>query len=48
MIHGGLPASRGKRVLLLQGPQGPFFRRLAADLTEAGAVVHKVNFNGGD
>jgi capsular polysaccharide export protein len=48
MIHGGLSAFRGKRVLLLQGPLGPFFRRLAADLTEAGAVVHKVNFNGGD
>jgi capsular polysaccharide export protein len=48
MINGGLPSFGGKRVLLLQGPLGPFFRRLAADLAEAGAEVHKVNFNGGD
>lgn len=41
-------ALRGKRVLLLQGPVGPFFRRLAARLRSAGAEVHKVNFNGGD
>ena len=38
----------GKRVLLLQGPVGPFFRQLSRELTEAGAEVHKVNFNGGD
>ncbi len=38
----------GRRVLLLQGPVGPFFRRLAQDLREAGASVHKLNFNGGD
>jgi capsular polysaccharide export protein len=44
----GVYALRGKRVLLLQGPIGPFFRRLARDLTQAGALVHKVNFNGGD
>ena len=39
---------RGKKVLLLQGPVGPFFRRLAKELRAAGAEVHKVNFNGGD
>jgi capsule polysaccharide modification protein KpsS len=40
---------KGKRVLLLQGPMGPFFRRLANGLIDAGAgLVHKVNFNGGD
>lgn len=40
---------RGKRILLLQGPMGPFFRRLADGLLLAGArCVHKVNFNGGD
>ncbi len=38
----------GRRVLLLQGPVGPFFRRLARDLEKAGATVHKINFNGGD
>jgi len=41
-------ALRGKRILLLQGPVGPFFRRLAKELRAAGAEVHKVNFNGGD
>lgn len=40
---------RGKNVLLLQGPMGPFFRGLAKDLLAAGAQrVHKINFNGGD
>lgn len=39
---------QGKKVLLLQGPVGPFFRGLAQDLRAAGAEVHKVNFNGGD
>src|SRR2546430_4763094 len=39
---------RAKRVLLLQGPVGPFFRCLAKLLRAAGAEVHKVNFNGGD
>ena len=39
----------GRRVLLLQGPVGPFFARLARRLQEAGARhVQKVNFNGGD
>ena len=48
MIEQGIDAFCGKRVLLLQGPVGPFFRRLAQDLTEAGAQVSKVNFNVGD
>jgi capsule polysaccharide modification protein KpsS len=40
---------RGRHVLLLQGPVGPFFRRLARQLRAAGAgAVHKLNFNGGD
>jgi capsular polysaccharide export protein len=38
----------GKRVLLLQGPVGPFFSNLAQDLRRAGAEVFKVNFNAGD
>lgn len=38
----------GKRVLLLQGPVGPFFARLGRALCEHGAEVFKVNFNGGD
>jgi capsular polysaccharide export protein len=48
MILRGLSAFRNKRVLLLQGPVGPFFQRLASDLRNAGAKVFKVNFNGGD
>ncbi len=39
---------KGKNVLLLQGPRGPFFWRLAKDLEKAGANVYKINFNGGD
>jgi capsular polysaccharide export protein len=44
----GLASFRNQRVLLLQGPAGPFFCRLARDLAAAGAQVHKINFNGGD
>jgi capsular polysaccharide export protein len=48
MINEGLNEFSGKRVLMLQGPVGPFFARLATDLALVGAVVFKVNFNGGD
>jgi capsular polysaccharide export protein len=48
MILQGLSAFQHKRVLLLQGPVGPFFHRLSKDLRNAGAQVFKVNFNGGD
>lgn len=48
MISHGLSAFRNKRILLLQGPVGPFFYRFAQDLSAAGAHVFKVNFNGGD
>lgn len=48
MINEGLSAFKDKHVLLLQGPLGPFFRRLADDLERAGAHVSKINFNGGD
>ncbi|MDD2608873.1 MAG: capsular biosynthesis protein [Giesbergeria sp.] len=45
-----LNMANGRRVLLLQGPLGPFFWRLGRLLLrEAGAAsVHKINFNGGD
>lgn len=36
------------RTMLLQGPMGPFFRRLADALRGQGQQVWKVNFNGGD
>lgn len=48
MIIKGIEAFSGKRILLLQGPVGPFFRRLASDLRNVGADVFKVNFNAGD
>lgn len=48
MIKNGLHYYQNKRILLLQGPMGPFFRRLAYDLSKAGADVYKINFNGGD
>ena len=35
-------------ILLLQGPVGPFFRRLAREFEEQGHKVSKINFNGGD
>ncbi len=35
-------------MLLLQGPMGPFFHRLARDLRRHEAQVFKINFNGGD
>ena len=44
----GIHSFKDKRVLLLQGPVGPFFARLAADLTAVDATVHKVNFHAGD
>jgi capsular polysaccharide export protein len=37
-----------RRTLLLQGPMGPFFQRLAATLRAHGQQVWKVNFNAGD
>lgn len=37
-----------RRVLLLQGPLGPFFSRLASDLKSEGHAVFKIHFNGGD
>ncbi len=48
MAKAGLSLFGNKRILMLQGPMGPFFRRLAQDLRAAGAEVHKINFNGGD
>lgn len=36
---------KGKRILLLQGPNGPFFRRLYDELSSAGASVEKVSLN---
>jgi capsular polysaccharide export protein len=38
----------GRVFLFLQGPHGPFFRRLAGRLATAGAGVRRVAFNPGD
>jgi capsule polysaccharide modification protein KpsS len=38
----------GRHLLLLQGPAGPFFARVAGQFRAAGARVTKVNFNGGE
>ena len=48
MINAGLNYFQNKRVLMLQGPIGPFFNRLRKDLIDAGATVTKIDFNGGD
>lgn len=48
MLSNGLRDFAGKKVLLLQGPIGPFFYRFAKLLKKHGAKVHKINFNGGD
>lgn len=37
-----------KRLLMLQGPAGPFFWLLARRLRRQGVTVHKVNLNAGD
>jgi capsule polysaccharide modification protein KpsS len=41
-----LPAYQN--VLLLQGPVGPFFSKLARFLKQRGSKTHKINFNPGD
>ncbi|MGI9275840.1 MAG: capsule biosynthesis protein [Endozoicomonas sp.] len=35
-------------VLFLQGPLGPFFKKLSEVFSQAGYITHKINFNGGD
>jgi capsular polysaccharide export protein len=42
------PATTARIFLLLQGPHGPFFDRLAALLRETGAEVWRCGFNAGD
>lgn len=39
---------RHRRILLLQGPMGPFFSKLARYLSQQGCDVGKINFNAGD
>jgi len=44
----GAGLSQQRRVMMLQGIMGPFFRQLGIALRNAGHTVFKVNFNGGD
>jgi capsular polysaccharide export protein len=46
LTFGDLP--RFKKILLLQGPVGNFFYRLAHYFRSQGTLVSKINFNGGD
>jgi capsular polysaccharide export protein len=46
--NGFFQLTQHKRLLLLQGPIGPFFAYLHRFLHERGLWVHKINFNGGD
>ena len=48
MVSYGIASFKDKKVLILQGPVGPFFQRLGKDLEKVGAEVRKINFNGGD
>ena len=48
MPYDNLHAFKNKRVLLLQGPVGPFFKRFSQDLKQLNSIIHKINFNGGD
>jgi capsular polysaccharide export protein len=48
MIKRGIAGYKGKRILFLQGPVGPFFARLGRALEQGGATVYKIDFNGGD
>lgn len=46
--HRGPRDADGRAFLFLQGPHGPFFPRLAAELTAAGAVCRKIGFTSAD
>lgn len=48
MADVGNPELPFKRLLMLQGPVGPFFSLLADKLTADGVAVKKVNMNAGD
>lgn len=42
------PCATGRVFLFLQGPHGPFFAQLAAQLRQAGAATLRTGFNAGD
>ena len=47
-VYSDFPARSLNRVLLLQGPVGPFFARLQGYLEAAGVACWRVCFNAGD
>ena len=48
MIASDLGFFTGRRIMMLQGPMGPFFNRLKHDLLSVATSVIKIDFNGGD
>ena len=48
MENKGIGSLSGRNVLLLQGPMGPFFRKLDRAFQRQGARVYRICFNGGD
>jgi capsular polysaccharide export protein len=44
----GQPMTEARSFLFLQGPPGPFFRLLAAEMKVRGVTVHRINLSGGD
>ncbi|MFN0191515.1 MAG: hypothetical protein ACKVP5_06000 [Aestuariivirga sp.] len=47
-LGGSAPVGAGRHILLLQGPNGGFFRRLQVGLEKQGARATRVALNGGD
>ena len=39
---------KNKNILFLQGPMGPFFKKLDTKFQEEGAKTYKIGFNMGD
>ena len=48
MTDKGAKTGHQRRVLMLQGPLGPFFADFARALQALGCFTHKIHFNGGD
>ena len=48
LVGNGAAMSEKRAFLFLQGPPGPFFRLLAAEVEARGIAVHRINLSGGD
>ena len=40
--------TKDRAFVFLQGPPGPFFRKLGAEMARQGFIVHRINLSGGD